>query len=56
MNSLFGRRFPPQLVEEVQQKCQVRGQLLAVRIVGDHRREALAVRRKIVAGYDGNTP
>ncbi len=39
------RRFPPQFVEEVQQKRQVRGRPLVVRIVGDECGEALAVRR-----------
>ena len=39
------RRFPPQLVCEVQQKRQMRDRLLAVLFVHDERREPLAVRR-----------
>jgi hypothetical protein len=42
------RYFAPQLVGEIQKKRQVRKRLLVLRIVGDERREALAVRRKIV--------
>jgi hypothetical protein len=37
----------PQLVEEVQQKCQVRHRLLFFRLVGYERREALAVLREL---------
>ena len=41
-------RVAPQTEEEIQQKRQEREPLLSLRVVCEHRREALAVRRKIV--------
>jgi hypothetical protein len=40
-----GRGAAAQFVEEVEQKRQVRGRLCGIRIVGEKRRETLAVRK-----------
>jgi hypothetical protein len=45
--------FAPQLVEEVEQKRQVRERLIGVRIISEQGREAIAVRRQPDRSWKG---